>query len=203
MRRFFAALAVAGAFASASVASAAPTTWTIDPNHSTVGFSIRHFFGKVPGSFTKFSGSVVYDPQKLEASSATVEIDASSINTNNSMRDGDLKGESFFYVEKYPTIKFVSTKVTKTGDSGLSVEGNLTMRGVTKPVTLAVTFLGSGPGLNGEMRAGFDAMTKIDRKDYGILWNKTLDQGGTMLGDDVNITIGIEGVVRPPSPPAK
>ncbi len=203
MKRILAALALTGLLTSVSSASAAPKTWAIDPNHSTVGFTIRHFFGKVPGSFGKFSGAVVYDAEKPESSSATVEIDASTINTNNSMRDGDLRGEEFFDVEKFPTIKFVSTKVVKTGDNQLSVEGNLTMRGVTKPVTLAVTFLGSGPGFNGEMRAGFDASTKINRKDYGIIWNKTLDQGGTMLGDDVDIKIGIEGVIRPPQPPKK
>jgi len=203
MKRALAALALAGLFATASPVSAAPVTWTIDPNHSTVGFTIRHFFGKVPGSFSKFSGTVVYDPDKPEGSTTTVEIDASTITTNNPMRDGDLKGEEFFNVEKFPKLTFVSTKVTKTGDNQLSVEGNLTMRGVTKPVTLAVTFLGSGPGFNGEMRAGFDASTKINRKDYGIVWNKTLDQGGTMLGDDVDIKIGIEGVVRPPEQPKK
>lgn len=203
MKRTLAALALFGLLTSVSPASAAPKTWAIDPNHSTVGFTIRHFFGKVPGSFTKFSGAVVYDAEKPESSSATVEIDASTINTNNSMRDGDLKGEEFFDVEKFPTIKFVSTKVVKTADNQLSVEGTLTMRGVTKPVTLAVTFLGSGPGFNGEMRAGFDASTRINRKDYGILWNKTLDQGGTMLGDDVDIKIGIEGVIRPPQQPKK
>ncbi len=201
MRRVLAAFVLALSLSFSSAANAAPVTWTIDPNHSTVGFTIRHFFSKVPGNFTKFSGTVVYDADKPAASSATVEIDAASINTNNEKRDGHLKSEDFFFAEKYPTLKFVSTKVTPTGEGKLSLEGNLTMRGVTKPVTLAVTYLGSGPSFGGEMRAGFEATTKVNRKDFNILWNKTLDQGGTMLGDDVDITIGIEGVVRPPEPP--
>jgi polyisoprenoid-binding protein YceI len=203
MRRIIAALVFALTFASATVATAAPVTWTIDPVHSTVGFSIRHFFSKVPGNFTKFSGTVAYDPDKPAASSTTVEIETASINTENEKRDGHLRSEDFFFADQYPTIKFVSTKVTPTGEGKLSVEGNLTMRGVTKPVTLAVSYLGSGPTSNGEMRAGFEATTKVNRKDFNILWNRTLDQGGTLLGDDVDIKIGVEGVVRPPEPPAK
>lgn len=203
MRKVLAALVFTLTFASATAATAAPATWTIDPVHSTVGFSIRHFFSKVPGNFTKFSGTVVYDPDKPAASSTTVEIETASINTENEKRDGHLRSEDFFFAEQYPTIKFVSTKVTPTGEGKLSVEGNLTMRGVTKPVTLAVSYLGSGPTSNGEMRAGFEAATKVNRKDFNILWNRTLDQGGTLLGDDVDIKIGVEGVVRPPEPPAK
>lgn len=203
MRKILAASVLALTFALASTATAAPVTWTIDTNHSTVRFSIRHFFSKVPGNFAKFSGTVAYDPEKPANSSATVEIDAASISTGVEKRDNHLRSEDFFFVEKYPTLTFASTKVTPTGEGKLSVEGNLTMRGVTKPVTLAVTYLGSGPSFPGEMRAGFEATTKVNRKDFNILWNKVLDQGGTMLGDDVEITIGIEGVVHPPEPPAK
>ena len=122
------------------------------------------------------------------------------------MRDGDLKGEDVLRRGEIPDDQVRQHQGREDGRQGqLSLEGNLTMRGVTKPVTLAVTFLGSGPGFNGEMRAGFDASTKINRKDYGIIWNKTLDQGGTMLGDDVDIKIGIEGVdsVRPSRRPKK
>lgn len=203
MRRAIVAFGLALTLAVASVAYAAPATWTIDPNHSQVGFSIRHFFTKVPGSFTKFSGTIVYDPEKPATSTVNAEIDAASITTNNEKRDGHLKSEDFFFVEKYPTITFASTKVTPAGEGKLSAEGNLTMRGVTKPVTLNVTYLGSGPGNPGEQRAGFEAVTKANRKDFNIIWNKTWDQGGTMLGDDVDITIAIEGVIRPPQPPAK
>ena len=186
-----------------SVAQAAPTTWTIDPVHSQVGFSIRHFFSKVPGNFTKFSGTIVYDPDKPEASSTKVEIDAASINTENEKRDAHLKSEDFFYAEKYPTLTFVSNKVVSAGKGKLTVQGDLTMRGVTKPVTLEVTFLGAGPTFEGEQRAGFEATTKVNRKDFNILWNRALDQGGTLLGDDVDIKIGIEATFRQAETPAK
>jgi len=204
MRRAFAAVPLALVFALAGQAKAAPQTWTIDPNHSQVGFSIRHFFSRVPGNFQKFSGDIVYDQANPTASSVKVSIDAASINTQNDKRDNHLRSEDFFYVEKFPALTFESTKVTPGTESGkLKVDGNLTMRGVTKPVTLDATFLGAGPSMNGEQRSGFQAVAKINRKDFGIIWNKTLDQGGTMLGDDVDININVEGVIRPAEPPAK
>jgi polyisoprenoid-binding protein YceI len=205
MRKLVSASFLALSLAVATAASAAPATWTIDQNHSEVGFSIRHFFSKVPGTFGKFSGAVVYDPQKPENSSVKAEIDPSSINTRNEKRDNHLRSEDFFDVAKFPTLTFVSTKVTAAGENKLKVDGNLTMHGVTKPVTLDVTFLGAGPSMNGEQRSGFEAITKVNRKDFGILWNKTLDQGGTMLGDDVDIKLNVEGVIRPdqPAPPPK
>jgi len=200
MRKFVSASILALTLAVATAASAAPATWTIDQNHSQVGFSVRHFFSKVPGTFSKFSGSVVYDPQKPENSSVKADIDPSSIDTKNEKRDNHLRSEDFFDVAKFPTLTFVSTKVTSAGRDKLKVDGNLTMHGVTKPVTLDVTFLGAGPSREGEQRSGFEAKTTINRKDFGILWNKTLDQGGTMLGDDVDIQLNVEGVIRPDQP---
>lgn len=200
MRKLVSASLLALSLAFATAASAAPATWTIDQNHSEVGFSIRHFFSKVPGNFGKFQGAIVYDPQKPEVSSVKVEIDPSSINTQNEKRDNHLRSEDFFDVAKFPTLTFVSTKVAASGDNKLKVDGNLTMHGVTKPVTLFVTFLGAGPSMNGEQRSGFEAITTLNRKDFGILWNKTLDQGGTMLGDDVDIHLNVEGVIRPDKP---
>jgi len=200
MRKFVSASILALTLAVATAASAAPATWTIDQNHSQVGFSVRHFFSKVPGTFSKFSGSVVYDPQKPENSSVKADIDPSSIDTKNEKRDNHLRSEDFFDVAKLPTLTFVSTKVTSAGKDKLKVDGNLTMHGVTKPVTLDVTFLGAGPSREGEQRSGFEAKTTINRKDFGILWNKTLDQGGTMLGDDVDIQLNVEGVIRPDQP---
>lgn len=204
MRKAFAAASLALVLALTGQVQAAPQTWTIDSNHSQVGFSIRHFFSKVPGNFQKFSGAIVYDQANPTASSVKVSIDAASINTQNDRRDNHLRSEDFFDVEKFPALTFESTKVTPGTESGkLKVEGNLTMRGVTKPVTLDATFLGAGPSMNGEQRSGFEAIAKINRKDFGIIWNKTLDQGGTMLGDDVDISINLEGVIRPAEPPAK
>lgn len=203
MRKLVSASFLALSLAFVTAASAAPATWTIDPNHSEVGFTIRHFFSKVPGNFEKFSGAIVYDPQKPEASSVKVDIDPNSINTRNEKRDNHLRSEDFFDVAKFPTLTFVSTKVAAAGEGKLKVDGNLTMHGVTKPVTLDVTFLGAGPSMNGEQRSGFTAVAKVNRKDFGILWNKTLDQGGTMLGDDVDINLSVEGVIRPEAAPPK
>ena len=200
MRKLASVSLLALSLAFATAVSAAPATWTIDPNHSEVAFSVRHIFSRVPGNFGKFTGTFVYDPQKPENSTVQADIDASSINTRNDKRDNHLRSEDFFYVEKFPTLTFQSTKVTATGDKKLKVDGNLTMRGVTKPVTLDVTFLGSGPTMGGESRSGFEAVTTVNRKDFGILWNKTLDQGGTLLGDDVEIKLNVEGVIRPDQP---
>ena len=181
----------------ASAASANATSWLIDPAHSSVGFSIRHLFSKVPGSFDKFSGTIEFDPANPAAATVKVDIDPASINTKTQKRDDHLRSSDFFDVAKFPTMAFQSTKVTKGEGNALTVEGNLTMHGVTKPVTLAVNFLGAGPALGGQ-RAGFEATTKIDRKEFGIIWNKTLDSG-TLLGDDVDITIGIEAYTPPPA----
>jgi polyisoprenoid-binding protein YceI len=169
MRRFFAAFVLALSLALAPAAQAAPATWTIDPAHSQVGFSIRHFFSKVPGSFTKYSGTIIYDAEKPASSSVKAEIEATSITTNNERRDNHLRSEDFFYVEKYPTITFESTKVTPVGDGKLMVE-ETSRCGVTKPATLDVTFL-EWPGV-GRAARQTRAVTKGQRKDFNILWNK-------------------------------
>jgi len=184
---------------SAPFALAAPTTWLIDPNHSSVEFSIRHLFSKVPGKFTKFSGTIVYDAANAPASSVKAEIDASTITTANEKRDGHLKSEDFFDVAKYPTLSFESTKVEAAGENKLKVDGSLTMHGVTKPVTLDVTFLGAGPGMGGRQVSGFEAIAKVNRKDFNITWNRNLDQGGTLLGDDVEIHLNVEANTPPPA----
>jgi polyisoprenoid-binding protein YceI len=194
LSRLFAAAVLAGALAAGSMAQAKPVTWDIDPSHSGVTFTIRHLFAKVPGSFDKFSGAIVYDVESVGASSTQVEIQATSINTKNERRDTHLRSADFFEVEKYPTITFKSNAVKDLGGSKHELTGDLTMHGVTKPVTLTVTFLGAGPGMGGEQRAGFEATGRINRKDFGILWNKNLDKGGMLLGDDVDFTIGIEAM---------
>ena len=182
----------------ASQAVAAPQTYQIDPAHSRVEFTIRHMFSKVTGSFDEFSGTVNYDADAPAASSVNAEIKASSIDTNNEGRDKHLKSPDFFDVANYPTLTFTSTKVTQAPEGRLRVEGNLTIHGITKPVVLEAAFLGSGPGLDGVTRAGFEGTTKVDRKDFAILWNKTLDKGGTLLGDEVQIMLQIEGVLPKP-----
>lgn len=183
----------------APLAQAAPQAYDIDPVHSRVDFLIRHMFSKVSGGFTKFQGRIVYDPAAPASSSAKVEIDASSINTANDHRDADLRSPNFFDVAKYPTITFTSGKITPAAEGKMKVEGTLTMHGVSKPVVLDAAFLGAGPGMDGVTRAGFEGTTKVDRKDFAIVWNKTLDQG-TLLGDEVTINLQIEAVVSNPEP---
>ncbi len=197
MKRFNWLLSLA-AITLATAASAAPAKFTFDPAHTGVGFSIRHIFSKVPGKFTDFSGTLLYDNKALPASSVEFTIQAKSINTANEKRDGHLRSPDFFDVEKFPTLTFKSTKVSAIKDGKFTVAGDLTIRDVTKPVTLDCELLGEGPfGMGGQSmgyRAGFDATTTIDRKDYGVIWNKALDNGGTLLGDDVRIELHVEAV---------
>ena len=186
----------------ASASLSAPQTFNIDPVHSQVGFGIRHFFSRVPGRFNEFSGTLQLDEKNLAASSVEATIKTASIFTSNERRDGHLRSQDFFWADSFPTLTFKSTKVTPGANGKLQIAGDLTMRGVTKPVVLDGSFLGAGEiGIGGRSmgyRASFEATTTVNRKDYGISWNKVLDQGGTMLGDDVAITIAIEAVRAEP-----
>jgi polyisoprenoid-binding protein YceI len=193
----------------ATMAAAAPQEFRIDPGHSLVGFNIRHFFTRVSGRFKDFSGTIQFDDKNLAASSVEVTIQTASINTENEHRDGDLRGAGFFNADSFPTITFKSSKVTPGPDKSFLIYGDLNMHGVTKPVTLEATLVGVGDvgmgGRGARTVAGFEAKGTLDRKDFGILWNRTLDQGGTMLGDDVALTLTVEaGKVDPNAarPPA-
>ncbi len=172
-------------------AAAAPKTYTSDLAHSEVGFSIRHLVSKVHGKFDAFKSTIVYDAANPSASSIETEIETKSINTANQRRDNHLRSGDFFLTDSFPKITFKSTSVAKKGDR-FEVKGNLTIRGVTKPVVLDAAILGIGPGMMGGEVAGFEATTRVNRKDYGVNWNKTLDQGGVVLGDDVDIMLNIE-----------
>jgi polyisoprenoid-binding protein YceI len=187
----------------ASAASAAPLTFDIDKVHSQVGFSIRHFFSKVPGQFKDFSGTIVMDPTAPAASSVEVSIQAASISTDNDARDKHLRSPDFFAADSFPTLTFKSTKVTPAGKDRVQVTGDLMMRGVRRSVVLDVEFLGMGEvGVGGQSwgtKAGFDATTTLNRKDFGINWNKTLDHGGLMIGEDVAISLHIEASLKPPT----
>jgi len=190
--------------ATSLAATAEPVTYKVDPGHSVAGFSIRHIFSKVPGRFNELEGTIQYDEQNLANSSADITIKTASINTNNERRDNDLRGANFFAADSFPVITFKSTKVIPGADKEhFKLLGDLNMHGVTKPVTLDVSFLGAGPfGMGGRQmgkKAGWEATTTIHRKDWGIVWNQTLDQGGTLLGDDVALQLGIEGGWRPPA----
>jgi polyisoprenoid-binding protein YceI len=193
----------AGAVAAAAAAPAvAPATgghvYTIDKNHSIVGFSIRHLVSNVEGRFKDFAGTVAYDPKNPQAASVDVIVQATSIDTGTDRRDDDLRSENFFDVAKYPTLTFKSSSVAGSGNT-LQVTGDLTMHGVTKRITVPVKVLATMPFRNGE-KAGFSTAFTVDRKDYGVTWNKALDQGGTLLGDEVTIDIQLETGWEPPKP---
>jgi len=203
MRRHL--LAVAGLVLAGAPAFAADT-YVIDKNHSEVGFQIRHFVTKVRGRFTDFQGTIVADREKPESSSVEFAVKTASIDTDVVNRDNDLRSANFFEAEKYPDITFKSTKVKQTGKDSYDVTGNFTMHGVTKEITLPVTYLGAvktkdRQGVEGE-KVGFETAITLNRKDYGIIWNRPLDQGGLMLGDDVLITINVEANKQPPPKPA-
>jgi polyisoprenoid-binding protein YceI len=167
-------------------------TYTIDQAHSNVSFKVRHLVSKTAGQFNDFNGTIVADLADLDASSVAFTIQAASIDTENEDRDKHLRSEDFFDVGTYPEITFVSKKITKSGENTFAVTGTLTMHGVAKTVTLPVTFLGEGPSPWGGRVAGWEIQTTLDRKDYGIIWNKALDAGGMILGDEVEITINLE-----------
>ncbi|HEY2295886.1 MAG TPA: YceI family protein [Thermoanaerobaculia bacterium] len=170
-------------------------TFAVDPNHSEVSFQIRHLVSQVRGRFNEFSGTVQLDPKNLPASSVEFHIKAASIDTHVADRDKHLRSADFFDVEKYPEISFKSESVQPAGKDKYNVTGTLTMHGVSKKVTLPVTY-GGQVKLGGSTRAGFQTETTLDRKDYGIIWNKALDAGGAMLGDDVSISINLEAVKK-------
>lgn len=174
------------------------STWSVDPSHSTVGFSVRHLvISKVRGDFTKFSGTVKLDEADVTRSSVEATIDVGSIDTRVADRDGHLKSPDFFDAAKFPTITFKSTKVAKAGKDRLRVTGDLTLRGVTRPVTLEVEASPEVKGMYGEVRRGYSATAKIDRKDYGLTWNK-LVEAGPAVGDEVLLSLELEAVKDAP-----
>lgn len=179
----------------APAAQAETKTYTIDASHSEVSFRVKHLVTWVRGQFDQFEGTIVMDSADASKSSVAFTIKTASINTFNADRDEHLRSADFFDVEKHPAITFTSTSVRKSGDSRYLVTGDFTMHGVTKAITLPVSFDGEAKDPWGGVRAGFSTETVIDRKDYGIVWNKALDEGGFVLGDDVRISINIEAVV--------
>jgi len=175
-------------------------TFAVDPNHSEVSFHIRHMVSQVRGRFNEFSGTVQLDPKNLPASSVELHIKAASIDTGVADRDKHLRSADFFDVEKYPEITFKSESIKPAGKDKYNVTGTLTMHGVSKKVTLPVTYGGQMKDPWGNTRAGFGIETTLDRKDYGIVWNKALDAGGALLGDDVNVAINLEAVKKDAAP---
>jgi polyisoprenoid-binding protein YceI len=169
-------------------------TYQIDPDHSSFQFKVRHMtVSNVNGDFRKVTGVVIIDESDISGLKVDLTLEAASVNTDHAKRDEHLRGEDFFHVAKYPTISFVSKKVVKADGNRLSVVGDLTIRGVTKEVTVDVEGLTpevKDPG--GKVRRGATGTSKINRKDFGIAWHKVLDNGGLVIGDDVNIAIEVE-----------
>lgn len=174
-------------------AAAEVKTYTVDGSHSEVSFRVKHMVTWVRGQFDTYEGTIVMDTEDPTKSSVAFTINATSINTFNENRDKHLRSADFFDVEKYPTVTFKSTSVRRQGgENRFVVVGDFTMRGVTQQLTLPVEFSGEVKDPWGNVKAGFATETTINRKDYGIVWNKNLDEGGFVLGDDVQISINLE-----------
>jgi polyisoprenoid-binding protein YceI len=183
----------------------AADTWVVDKNQSSAQFQVRHLVSKVGGRFSDFSGTIVADAAKPESSSVEFAVKTASIDTDQEQRDKHLRSADFFDVEKYPEITFKSSKVMPKGNNHFDVAGTLTMHGVAKEITLPVTFLGTMKD-GAREKAGFETQVTLNRKDYGIIWNKALDGGGMVLSDDVLVTINIEAGKKQPeaaAPPVK
>jgi len=167
--------------------------WNLDNSHSSVNFSITHMVvSEVQGSFKKFTTKVEATKDDFTDAKIDFTIDANSVNTDNEDRDKHLRSSDFFETEKYPEIKFVSTSIKKISGKTYELKGNITMHGVTKPAVFTLTFNGIIKDPYGFQRAGFKAKTTIKRSDFNLSWNKTLDAGGVVLSDEVNIELNVE-----------
>jgi polyisoprenoid-binding protein YceI len=177
-----------------STSAGTRTVWTIDPSHSGASFTVRHMFTKVRGRFTELSGTIETNDGSFTNGQVNVEIKADSVDTNDAQRDGHLRTNDFFGTGENPLITFRSTGVTPKGGDKFLLHGDLTIRGITRPITLNAEFDGSGKTPFGTDAASWTAETEIDRKDFDLTWNAPLEAGGFLVGDDVKITIDIEAV---------
>jgi polyisoprenoid-binding protein YceI len=168
-----------------------PTTWSLDPTHSSAEFKVKHMMiSNVKGNFSKLSGTLTLDEVDLTKSQIEASIDAASLETRDAQRDGHLKSADFFDVEKFPTISFKSTSIRVAGEDELAVSGDLTIRDVTRTVVFSVE--GPTPATKdpwGNLRVAVSATTKISRKEFGLTWNAALEGGGILVGDEVTITL--------------
>jgi polyisoprenoid-binding protein YceI len=194
--------AVAGLAAALSLpASAATSEWRIDPQHSSAQFSVRHMaISTVRGAFSKVNGTILLDDKDISKSTVNVTIDVSTVDTREPDRDNDLRSDKFFDVAHFPTMTFKSKKVEQLAAGKLKVTGDLTIRGTTREVVLDV----EGPTAPmkdpwGNVRAAATATSKVNRQDFGVKWNATLDNGGVVVSDDVNITIDAEMIKQAPA----
>lgn len=192
MKRLFAIFGMIFALALPAMVSA--STWNLDPDHSNIGFKVRHLMvSNVKGSFDRYTATVELNDQDITQSKVTVVIETNSINTNVQKRDDHLRSADFLDVAKYPTMTFASKKVVKTGDDHFAVTGDLTLHGVTREVVLDVEGMShESKDPWGNIRRGATATAKINRKDFGLTWNATLETGGVVVGDEVAIILEVE-----------
>ena len=177
-----------------TASATAVRTFMIDKTHSEVTFQVRHLVTKVRGHFTDFSGTIQFDDAQPEKSSIGFSINATSIDTGTADRDAHLRSDDFFAVETHPAITFTSSKLTKTSAELYSLEGTLTIRGIAKLLTVAVTYLGAATDPWGNARVGFEAEITINRKDFGLNWNAALEAGGFLVGEDVKISVSLQAI---------
>lgn len=189
MKRTLIALTLISALSPLSLAA---DTYTVDAAHSEVSFRIRHFVSQTPGKFNDYKATFELDTKNLERSSVEFVVQADSIDTASADRDNHLRSEDFFWVDEHPTLSFRSSKIRRTSGDRYEVTGIMSIRGVEKAVAVPVEFLGLIKDPWGGERAGFESSFTINRKDYGIEWNKALDTGGVILGDEVRITLNLE-----------
>ena len=170
-------------------------TYSLDPAHTQIGFVARHaMVAKVRGAFDELSGTVVLDGANLANSTATVAVKTASVNTRNAQRDGHLRSADFLAADEYPEITFTSTGARQVSETELELTGDLTIKGVTRPVTIPFTYEGSAQDPFGNLRVGFEGSVTINRKDYGISWNAALETGGVLVGDKVVLEFEVSAI---------
>ena len=175
-----------------SATTATIRTFAIDKTHSEAAFQVRHLVTKVRGHFTDLGGTITFNEARPEQSSVAFTIQTASIDTGTPDRDAHLRSEDFFHAEKYPAITFTSAGIEPAGGNDYRVTGDLTMRGVTKRITLPVTFLGKAKDPWGNEKAGFETELTLNRKDYGLTWNAALETGGFLVGDEVKVAVSLQ-----------
>ncbi len=177
----------------ATIATAQPATWKTDPAHSNITFAVDYMvLTEVTGNFKEFSSTMTTDGENLEKGSVNVTIKAASINTENDRRDAHLRSADFFDAEKYPEITFLSKSFDKGEGNSYKINGDLTMRGVTKPITIDAKYMGQVRDMRGNLRQGFKGTTTINRNDFGVKYNATLETGGVLIGNNVTVTINAQ-----------
>jgi len=172
-------------------------TYALDPGHSSIGFVARHaMITKVRGTFGEVRGTIVVDAEEPSRSTAQVTIDAASVDTHNTTRDAHLRSGDFFDTEHHPEIVFASTAIEQVGDHRYRLTGDLTIRGTTNPVTIAVEHTGAATDPSGHERIGFEGTATVNRRDWGLTWNAALEAGGVLVGDTVTLVLDVAAIRR-------